>query len=153
MSETIINSEPALQSAIGELREAFAKNRYVRMILRARKRSLDQNALAAVWYEQMAREDRQDDALGHKCYCKLHHGVPILRAEDAEFRAFYDTALKGLTYEQKREAMKFVPVTSRMDVTQLSKYLEAVHDDYGRRGVRLEFPAKGAQWAPAERAA
>ena len=141
MAETIINSEQSLQAAIGELREAWGKSRYVRMILRAKKRSLDQNALAAVWYEQMAREDRQDDVLGHKGYCKLHHGVPILRAEDAEFREFYDGALKGLTYEQKREAMKFVPVTSRMSVPQLTAYLEAVHADYASRGVHLQFPA------------
>jgi len=147
MAETIINSEPALQAAIGELREAWGKSKYVRMILRTRKRSLDQNALAAVWYEQMAREDRQDDALGHKAYCKLHHGVPILRAEDAEFRAFYDGALKGLTYEQKRTAMKYVPVTSLMTVEQLSKYLEAVHEDYAGRGVQLEFPAPAARAA------
>lgn len=140
MAEIIINSEVSLQDAIGLLRETWHKNRYVRMVLKAKRRSLDQNALAAVWYEQMAREDRQDDSLGHKAYCKLHHGVPILRAEDEEFRQFYDGALKGLTYEQKREAMKFVPVTSIMSVEQLSKYLDAVHDDYTRRGVGLEFP-------------
>lgn len=140
MAEIIINSEVSLQDAIGLLRETWQKNRYVRMVLKAKRRSLDQNALAAVWYEQMAREDRQDDALGHKAYCKLHHGVPILRAEDEEFRKFYDGALKGLTYEQKRDAMKFVPVTSIMSVEQLSKYLDAVHDDYTRRGVGLEFP-------------
>lgn len=140
MSEIIINSEPALQAAIGELRELWGRNKYVRMVLRSRKRSLDQNALAAVWYEQMAREDRQYDALGHKCYCKLHHGVPILRAEDAEYRAFYDGAIKGLTYEQKLAAMKFLPVTSLMTTDQLSKYLEAVQADYSARGVHVQFP-------------
>lgn len=140
MSEIIINSEPALQAAIGILRETWGESKYVRMSLKSRKRSLDQNALAAVWYEQMAREDRQDDALGHKCYCKLHHGVPVLRAEDAEFREFYDGALKGLAYTQKIAAMKYLPVTSLMTVEQLSKYLQAVHDDYGTRGIHLEFP-------------
>lgn len=140
MSEIIINSEPALQAAIGELRDLWGRNKYVRMVLRSRKRSLDQNALAAVWYEQMAREDRQHDALGHKCYCKLHHGVPILRAEDAEYRAFYDGAIKGLTYEQKLAAMKFLPVTSLMTTDQLSKYLEAVQADYSTRGVYVQFP-------------
>lgn len=140
MSEIIINSEIALQSAIGELRDTWAKHKYVRMTLKARKRSLDQNGISHVWYEQMAREDRQYDALGHKCYCKLHHGVPILRAEDADFRAFYDGAIKGLSYGQKLSAMKYLPVTSLMTVEQLSKYLEAVQDDYGRRGVLLEFP-------------
>lgn len=140
MSEIIINSEPALQAAIGIIREAWGKSKYIRLTVKSRKRSLDQNALAAVWYEQMAREDRQYDVLGHKGYCKLHHGVPILRAEDAEFRAFYDGALKGLTYEQKRAAMAFVPVTSLMSAEQLSRYLQAVQDDYGNCGIRLEFP-------------
>ncbi|WP_017907431.1 hypothetical protein [Xanthomonas sp. SHU 199] len=140
MSEIIINSEPALQAAIGELRDLWGRNKYVRMVLRSRKRSLDQNALAAVWYEQMAREDRQHDALGHKCYCKLHHGVPILRAEDAEYRTFYDGAIKGLSYEQKLVAMKFLPVTSLMTAEQLSKYLEAVQSDYASRGVHVQFP-------------
>ena len=88
----------------------------------------------------MAREDKQEDELGHRCYCKLHHGVPILRAESPEFREFYDTAMRGLPYEQKREFMKFVPVTSLMTKEQLSKYLEAVQADYATRGIRLEFP-------------
>ena len=92
----------------------------------------------------MAREDRQDDELGHKCYCKLHHGIPILRAEDAEFREFYDGALKGLAYEHKLQAMKYLPVTSLMTKDQLSKYLEAVQRDYATRGVYLQFPAEAA---------
>lgn len=140
MSEIIVNSEVALQSAIGQLRETWAKHKFVRVILRAKKRSLDQNALAAVWYEQMEREDLQDDKLGHKCYCKLHHGVPILRAEDADYRAFYDGAIKGLSYKKKLSAMKYLPVTSLMTVDQLSRYLEAVQDDYATRGVFLDFP-------------
>ena len=141
MSEIIVNSEIALQSAIGQLRETWAKHKFVRMILRAKKRSLDQNALAAVWYEQMAREDRQDDKLGHKCYCKLHHAVPILRAEDAEFRERYDSLiLRRFSYEEKLELMRWFPVTSLMSVDQLSRYLEAVRDDYMRRSVILEFP-------------
>lgn len=147
MSEIIVNSEIALQSAIGQLRETWAKHKFVRVILRAKKRSLDQNALAAAWYAQMEREDLQDDKLGHKCYCKLHHGVPILRAEDADYRAFYDGAIKGLSYKKKLSAMKYLPVTSLMTVDQLSRYLEAVQDDYATRGVFLEFPEDGKRRA------
>lgn len=145
MTDWIANSEPALQTLIGELREMWRQHKFLRVTAKAGKaRSLDQNAISHAWYQQMAREDRQDDELGHKGYCKLHHGIPILRAEDAEFRAFYDGALKGLTYEQKREAMKYVPVTSLMTKPQLSKYLEAVQSDYATRGVHLEFPEVAA---------
>lgn len=148
MSEIIVNSEIALQSAIGQLRETWAKHKFVRVILRAKKRSLNQNALAAVWYEQMAREDRQYDALGHKSYCKLHHAVPILRAEDAEFRERYDSLIRSrFSYEEKLELMRWFPVTSLMSVDQLSRYLEAVRDDYARRGVFLEFPEDGKRRA------
>lgn len=104
-------------------------------------RSLDQNALLHVWYQQMAREDRQEDERGHTRYCKLHHGVPILRSEDADFKAFYDKALMGLTYEDKLGAMDFMPVTRLMNKSQLSRLLQDVQDDYRRRGVQLEFPS------------
>lgn len=137
----IVNSEIALQSCIGELREAFRAHRFVRVTIKAgQARSLDQNAISHAWYSQLAREMREDDEAGWKAYCKLHHGVPILRAEDGDFRGFYDAAVKGLTYEQKREAMKFVPVTSLMTKPQLSKYLEAVQADFQSRGVWLQFP-------------
>lgn len=145
MSELIVNSETALQSAIGDLREMFRVHRFLRVKVKEGKaRSLDQNAISHCWYDQMAREDRQHDTRGHRNYCKLHFGVPILRAEDADFRAFYDSALLGLTYEQKLAAMEFVPVTSQMTKPQLSKYLEAVQADYGNRGIYLQFPAQEA---------
>lgn len=141
MSEIIVNSETALQSAIGDLREMFRLHRFLRVKVKTGKaRSLDQNAISHCWYDQMAREDRQHDTQGHRRYCKLHHGVPVLRAEDADFRAFYDSALLGLTYEQKLQAMDFVPVTSQMTKAQLSKYLEAVQADYSNRSIYLEFP-------------
>ena len=108
------------------------------------RRTSDQNALSHTWYAQLATELREDSELGWKCYCKLHHGVPILRAEDAEYRATYDAVIRPLTYEQKLEAMKFWPVTSLMTKPQLSKYLEAVQEDFRARGVALEFPMECA---------
>lgn len=141
MSTLVINSDISLQSAIGTLREMYAQHRYVKISAKTGKaRSLDQNAISHAWYEQLARELREDDALGHKCYCKLHHGVPILRAEDEEFREAYDAVIKGLTYEQKLIAMRHWPVTSIMTKEQLSKYLESMQADFEKRGVRLEFP-------------
>lgn len=102
-------------------------------------RSLEQNNKTHAWYEEIAAVLNEYDAQGWKRYCKLHHGVPILRAEDEEFKAFYDSAMKrSLTYEQKLIAMDFVPVTSIMNKSQLSKYFEAVRDDFFAKGVNLE---------------
>lgn len=141
MSAIVINSDLSLQSAIGELRDLYRQHRYVKVTAKAGKaRSLDQNAISHTWYEQLARELREDNALGWKCYCKLHHGVPILRAEDSEYRETYDSAIKRLTYEQKLIAMRFWPVTSLMTKPQLSRYLELVQADFFAKGVRLEFP-------------
>ena len=139
---TIINSAESLQSAIGNLRDLWTTHRFLRLNVKTGKdRTLDQNAISHTWYEQLSRELREYDALGWKCECKLLHGVPILRAEDAAFRKFYDAAIKSsLSYEEKLEAMKFVPVTSLMTVPQLSRYLETLQAHFAKRGVRLSFP-------------
>lgn len=146
MSAWTVNSESALQAFIGDMRDLFKQHKFVKVSAKIGKaRSLDQNAISHCWYEQLARELKEDDALGWKSYCKLHHGVPILRAEDEQFRDFYDRTLRvTLTYDQKLDAMKFLPVTSLMTKPQLSKYLEAVRDDFLKRGVMLEFPEGAA---------
>lgn len=141
MSVETINSGESLQSFIGLVRELWAKHKYLRVNIKTgRDRSLPQNAFTHAWYGQIARELREDDELGWKCYCKLHHGVPILRAEDSDFRETYDGAIKGLSYEQKLRVMKLLPVTSLMTKAQLSKYADSVQEDFRTRGVILEFP-------------
>lgn len=144
MTMHVINSAESLQRVIGQLREAFNRHKFLRLNLRTGKdRTLDFNALSHVWYQQLELELPQDDALGWKAYCKLHFGVPLMRAEDAEFRRFYDTAILHLTYEQKLEAMKYVPVTSLMTNPQFKKYCDAMQADFASRGVLLEYPLEG----------
>lgn len=143
MNALVINSAESLQRAIGDLRDLWNQHKFLRVNIKAGKdRSLPQNAITHVWYGQIARELRDDDTLGWKCYCKLHHGVPILRAENEEFRETYDGAIKGLSYEQKLKIMRILPVTSLMTKEQLSKYAEQVQVDFAQRGVTLEFPAE-----------
>ena len=145
MTAFVINSDNSLQSVLGELREMYRAHRYVKINAKTGKaRSLDQNAISHAWYEQLARELREEDALGWKSYCKLHHGVPLLRSEDEEFRTAYDSTIKGMSYEQKLKVMSLLPVTSLMTKPQLSKYLEAVQADFYSRGVRLEFPEEAS---------
>lgn len=141
--QAVINSDESLQRFIGDIREQYQSHRYLRASVKTGKaRSLPQNNITHAWYEQIARELREDDALGWKSYCKLHHGVPLLRAEDGEYREIYDDAIKGLGYEQKLKVMRYFPVTSLMNKEQLSKYAEAVRDDFYKRGVLLEFPTE-----------
>lgn len=100
-----------------------------------------QNSGTHVLYEIIANVLRDDDASGWKCYCKLHHGVPILRAEDPQFREAYDAAIKPLPYERKLSIMRYWPVTSLMDKDQVSRYIAALQADFEPRGVRLELRA------------
>lgn len=137
-----VNSESTMQDAIGKVREAFKDRRYFTLTFKFGKgRSLNANALSHAWYEQVARELREDDARGVKRFCKLHFGVPILRAEDEEFRESYDAVIRrNLTYEQKLIAMDMLPVTSRMTTKQISQYMQDMQDHYRTKGVCLEFP-------------
>lgn len=136
-----VNSDTQLQSALGAARAAFKAKGKIRIVIDdSEPRSLNQNDISHVWYEQMAREMLEDDAKGWKRYCKLHHGVPILRSEDKDFRKFYDDSLLYQSYENKLAAMDFVPVTSLMSKAQLTKYLEAVRTEFSGKGVWLEFP-------------
>jgi len=139
-----INSDQSLSSAIGELRDQFKSHRFLRVSIKTGKdRSLDQNSISHAWYEQISRELREETPLGVKNFCKLHYGVPILRAENEEFRQQYDTVLKPLSYDKKLLAMNFLPVTSLMTKAQLSQYLEAMQSAYANR-VKLEFPEQEA---------
>lgn len=105
-----------------------------------KKRTKEQNALAFAWYTDVSTATQEDSPRDVRRYCKLHHGVPIMRTEDSDFRESYDAVIKPLAYELKLIAMDHWPVTSLMDTVQLSAYLNAVHDDYARKGIHLEFP-------------
>lgn len=104
-----------------------------------KKRTLGQNAQSHVWYKQIADELPDDNKQGWARYCKLHHGCPILCAEDEGFREFYELAIDPLDYEQRLKAMDYTPVTRLMKTTAFNLYFEALQDDFFNRGVRLEF--------------
>lgn len=143
MSTIYVNSEPTLSKLIGDLRGLWREHKYLRISIKAGKdRSLDQNAILHAWINQIATELREQTAAEVKAECKLTIGVPILRAEDEEFRQFYDKSIKLMTYEDKLHAMSFCPVTSLMTVKQLSQFLTGMQETYRKRGVELEFPAE-----------
>jgi hypothetical protein len=144
--QAVINSQESLQTTLGQLREAFNEHKYLRVSYRIGKsRSEKQNKHSHAWYTQLARELKEDDAIGWKCYCKLNFGVPILRTEDAEFRDMYDSAIKStLSYEQKLKAMKYLPVTSLMTRKQLKAYEEAMQVHFrDNHGVELTYKKDG----------
>lgn len=136
-------SESNVENFILKLKALDLQNvRYVANVVEIEKNRTDlQNRLSHAWYQQLANELKENDSLGWKCYCKLHFGVPILRAEDDEFRKVYDGAIKSMTYENKLEVMKILPVTSLMKTKQLTKYLDEMKGWFETwEGVILEYP-------------
>lgn len=103
-------------------------------------RSLDQNDLQFLWANETAQQ-RGDCTFNEVRWdWKLRHGVPILRRDNPDFRAFYDAHLKHLSFEQKLVAMQFIPVTSEMGVRQMSEYLDTVLRECAEQGLVLTIP-------------
>lgn len=148
MTKHILNSEIGLQSFIGTLRELWHSRRYLEISVKEGKgRSIEQNAVMHGWFGQVARELREDNARGVKRFCKLHFGVPILRAEDDDFRAAHDRVIKPLPYADKLVAMDILPVTSVMTTIQLDACMTDIQDHYRKHGVVLAYPKEREQAA------
>ncbi len=107
------------------------------------KRSARQNRLNRQWMLDIAQQLDGWDAEYARGYCKLHFGIPILRAEDEAFCAEYDALIRPLPYEHKLKLM-MVPfdfgVTRLMGVKQQTAYLDAVHRHFSEQGVVLTDP-------------
>lgn len=108
--------------------------------VQGRDRSRDQNALQWLWATEAAHQFGDRTPAEVQADWKLRHGVPILREDSADFRAFYDQSLKMLTYEQKLKAMDYVPVTSLMKVRQMVRFLDTIQRESLQQGVRLTDP-------------
>jgi len=107
-------------------------------------RSKDQNALAFKWYREIA--DQMGDREPHevRSHCKLNHGVKMLVTEDEEFRAKWYAMIKDrFSYEEKLALMVEpfdMPVTRLMKVKQMSRFLDAIYNEFSTLGVRLTLP-------------
>ena len=101
-------------------------------------RTNPQNDLLWKWNEEIARHRGDMTAMEVHRENKLLIGCPICMRNDA-FKAFVGK-LSHLTYEEKLEAMDFVPVTSRMTVKEMSEYMDAVHAKFTAKGVRMTDP-------------
>lgn len=105
-----------------------------------RDRSAEQNRLMWLWAQEAAdqRGDMTRTEVQHEW--KLRIGVPILRAEDSDFRATYDAAVKALPYEKKLALMAYMPVTSEFKVPQMVAFLDAIERECAQQGIRLTDP-------------
>lgn len=105
-----------------------------------RDRSAEQNRLMWLWAQEAADQRGDTTRTEVQQEWKLHHGVPILRAEDPEFRQTYDAAVKALPYEKKLALMAYMPITSEFKVPQMVAFLDAVDRQCAQHGIRLTQP-------------
>ena len=103
-------------------------------------RSLQQNKLIQRWYQIIHEELGQDTILGWSCFCKKTLGVPILLAENEQFRQAYEGFIDSMSYERQLKIMEILPVTRLMTTRQLNQYLETMKDYFYKAGVVLKFP-------------
>lgn len=102
-----------------------------------------QNRLAQRWFTDVSRQKEDETHEEVRAYCKLHFGVPILRAENEAFRQSYDRTMRPLDYETKLEAMEHLdlPVTRLMTVKQMTAFMDEMQRHWCGLGFRLTDPA------------
>lgn len=110
-------------------------------ITEGRDRSTEQNRLAFKWYAEISEqtgEDREDV----RARCKLEIGIPILREAHDKFRSTYDKLVRPLPYDEKLTLIRDteMPVTSLMNVTEMSRYLDLVFRRHSELGIVLTIP-------------
>lgn len=106
-------------------------------------RTDQQNRLQWKWIGEIAEQLPEHSAEEWRGYCKLHHAVPILRAESEAFCEVYDRLIRPRPYEEKLELMMVpmdLPATRIMSTRQKNEYLNAVWNDFTQRGVQLTAP-------------
>ena len=105
-------------------------------------RSHAQNRLAQRWFTDVATQLGDQTHEDVRAMCKLHFGVPILRAENEAFCASYDRTMKHLPYEDKLAAIKAfdLPVTRIMTVKQMTAFMDAMQQHWTEQQVRLTDP-------------
>jgi hypothetical protein len=112
-------------------------------VTKGKDRTIEQNRLQRLWINEAAEQLGDETAEAKRAYCKLHFGVPLLRAESEDFCVAYDKYIRPLPYEQKLAFMAVpldFPVTRLMSTRQTHSYLEEMRAHFTSLGVQLTVP-------------
>lgn len=147
MTEKIsVNCQAKLSEAITMLARLYRDKKFVVVSMRPGKdRTLDQNALWFAMYERIAKSTEMGDIEDVRRYCKLHLGVPIMRAGCAEFRTGWAESFIHLDYDVKLRLMgpcamfgpDGFPVTRLFDRAQGCQYTDRIVEEFSARGVHF----------------
>lgn len=141
MADRIVDTEQARQMLI--LFIQAHKLPFTATLVAGKHRTTAQNRLQRKWMTEIAEQMPDEKAEYWRGYCKLRFGVPLLRAENDEFREKYDAVVKPLSYEQKIAIMSEpldMPVTRLMTTKQKTAYLDEIFRHFSEQGVILTIP-------------
>jgi hypothetical protein len=96
-----------------------------------KRRTMSQNNLFYAWMGQIGKAVG-DDPSSVKADCHIQWGIPIFRAEDADYAEFIESALGGRTRQDVKRMIKagYVPCTGLMSKPILGRYMDAVWRHY-----------------------
>lgn len=135
----------ALQSAFEQIAATFGKTGFADITVTGKRRTLDQNAILAVWVREIA--EHLDDGTSEedvRSTIKLLKGFSMLRAIDDVTDAILRVTIDPLMempggWEQALHIASGIPCTSKLPAEQMSKLLEFVQLHYwGAMQIRLE---------------
>lgn len=137
MAKYIINNSESLAEVEATLRKEYREAKYLRVsIARGFDRSLAQNNQLHAWISQLVVRQGHETFYGYKRLAKLHFFVPVLRAEDEDFRQKWDNIFPRESrrdpdqYKRKLDAMYLMPVSSVCTVEQFSRAMEDMQKHY-----------------------
>jgi hypothetical protein len=93
-----------------------------------------------LWANEVEQQMQQESSDDVQRRWKLDHGIPILCESSEDYRKFCRLTLGRLSYEQRKQAMRFVPVTSEMTVRQMVRFLDSVERECLEQGIALTAP-------------
>ena len=106
-------------------------------------RTGQQNRTAHKWYSQIGNEIG-DPMHTVKARCKYRFGLPLMVRDRPDWvekwKPLYEPILKHGTPEQKALAFECIPMTSDMNVKQMSEFMDAIQMEYRPQGIDLIDP-------------
>lgn len=105
-------------------------------------RTKAQNRLVHRWFADVSKHFGDTTAEEVKAQCNMQFGVPILRRDDEEWCAEFDSIIRPLGYEMALRAIQVfdIPFTRRMTTAQLSEYMDNMQRHFLGLGVTLTDP-------------
>jgi hypothetical protein len=132
----LANSPESLASALSTIKKEWHKRKYVRIDLKfGRDRSLDQNAIFHAWIAQLVREGGEFTFDGYRNFCRLHFFIPILIADNEDFREMWFSLFpkedRERQYDLKLKLVGTITgITSICTTEQFSRGLEDMQRHY-----------------------